>query len=124
MKYVIMACLAVALAGCGNGPPTVSSGKPVAYWVQAVKDPDIRLRKKAVAALGNVGPADAAAIPALTAAVADALPEIRREAILALLKSGRDAHGAIAAITAALQDPDAQVRLVAEKALLKIRGHE
>src|SRR5262245_53444420 len=80
--------LAVLLAGCGNTRVTVAHGKPVSYWVRALRNSDARVRKKAVAALGNVGPADAAAIPALMEAVSDRNAKVRGDAILALLKLG------------------------------------
>jgi HEAT repeat protein len=119
---VVFAGLTALLAGCGPTPATLAHGKPVSYWVQALRDPDVRVRKRAVASLGNVGPADPAAMPALMQAVSDRNAKVRGEAILALLKLGPAAKDAIPVLTQAQRDPDAQVRNYATKALERI-GH-
>src|SRR5437879_6546494 len=85
----------VALAGCGQQGPPLSGGKPVSYWLAALKDADARLRHKAVAKLGNVGTSDAAVFPALIEALKDPDAFVRREAVLALMKIGPDATAAV-----------------------------
>jgi hypothetical protein len=119
-RRAFFAGLVVLLAGCGNTPTTLVHGKPVSYWVRALHDSDVRLRKRAVAALGNVGPADPAAIPALIEAVSDRNAKVRSEAILTLLKLGPAAKDAIPILTQAQKDPDAQVRMYATKAQERI----
>ena len=119
-RRAVFAGLAVLLTGCGNTPATLAHGKPVRYWVQALHDSDVRVRKRAVAALGNVGSADPAAIPALMEAVSDRNAKVRGEAILALLKLGPAVKDAIPVLTQAQKDPDAQVRTYAAKALERI----
>jgi hypothetical protein len=123
MRLFGIALLIVALNGCGHAPPTVAGGKPVSYWVEALKSPDAKLRKKAVFKLGNVGPADAAALPALIGALKDTNAEVRCEAILALVKYGPGAREAIPALSEAQQqDRDATVRTYAAEALAKLQG--
>jgi HEAT repeat protein len=117
---VLLAGLVVLLVGCGKTPATLAHGKPVSHWVHALNDTDVRVRKKAVAALGNVGPVDPAAIPALIGAVKDQNAKVRGEAILALLKIGPAAKEAIPVLTQAQKDKDAQVRSYAAKALERI----
>jgi HEAT repeat protein len=114
----------VALAvGCGKEPPTLAGGKPVSHWVQALQDPDARVRKQATAKLGNVGTADPAALPALTGALQDRSPEVRREAILAVLKCGPAAREVMPVLTELRQrDPDPRVRSFAARALEKLQG--
>ena len=89
------ALLALVLAGLAAGCDrtqsqrrSTSTGEPVSHWLEAVKSPDPKTRKKAVDVLGNVGPADPAAIPALTDAVRDKDAAVRDAAVLALSKIG------------------------------------
>src|SRR5262249_14522704 len=115
--------LAVTAAGCGKTPPTLAGGKPVAYWVEALHGPDVKLRKKAAFKLGNVGPADSAVLPALIGALRDPDATVRYEAVLALVKFGPAAREAVP-VLAELErhDRDRAVRSVAAAALAKIRG--
>jgi HEAT repeat protein len=115
--------VAVLACGCGRSQPVLSGGKPVAYWVQALRqDPDAWLRKEAAAKLGNAGPIDATVLPALMNALKDPDTAVRCEAVRALLKFGPDAKQAEPALADLRQgDPDAGVRDCASKALEKIR---
>ncbi len=124
MRVLLVCGLAALLSGCAKTPPTQAHGRPVEHWVQALRDPDARVRKKAVGALGNVGPADPAALPALTAAVRDPDAGVRNQAILALLKWGRDAREAVAVLEQARRDRDPRVRANAATALEKIQGRQ
>jgi HEAT repeat protein len=118
-----MVVLAATVAGCGKPPaPTLAGGKPVAHWVEAARGPDPRARKEAVFKLGNVGPADPTAFPAVTGALRDANPIVRREAILALLKFGPQAREAVPTLEELVhRDPDDRVRTSAAKALARLR---
>jgi HEAT repeat protein len=121
-RTIVFALLALAL-GCGRDKqPLTSSGKPVSHWVEALKDPDPQKRKKAVKALGAVGAADPAAIPALVKALKDPDPRVRAESALALLNVGPAAKEAIPALEEACRDRDATVRDYAGKAISRIRN--
>lgn len=110
---------AVFLLGCGTSQPP-ELGKHVERWVQALNDPDPKVRKNALLKLGNIGPADEAVLPALLGALADVDATVRREAILALVKYGPGAREAIPQLTDLRQhDRDARVRNYAAKALEK-----
>jgi HEAT repeat protein len=122
MRYILILALAGVLSGCRKAPPTLAHGHPVSHWVEALHDPDAAARKKAVSVLGNVGPADAAAIPALIRAVKDPEVAVRDEAILALLKIGPVAREAIPTLIEAQQDEDPTVRSHAAKAVARIQG--
>jgi HEAT repeat protein len=124
ITMLLLAVALMAFAGCGSTPTTTADGKPVAYWVEALQNRDVRVRKHAVDKLGNVGPADPAAIPALIGAVKDRDPVIRREAVLALLKNAAAAGEAGAVLNEAQKDPDAKVRAYAAQALAKIQQGE
>lgn len=120
---VFLALLFCLLVGCASKtvPPTVH-GKPVAFWVDESKRPDPKARKKAVVALGQVGKADPAAIPALVVALADADSRVRNEAVLALLKIGPAAKEALPALENLRRDREPTVRDHAAKAIARIRG--
>jgi HEAT repeat protein len=112
----------ILLSGCGQQPPITAHGKPVSHWVEAVRDPDAKVRRKAVIELGHVGTADPAALPALIEAVKDRIPVVRCEAILALSNLGPAAEDAIPILQAAQKDADARVRTYAGKALQRIQS--
>jgi HEAT repeat protein len=103
----------------------MAGGKSVSYWVEALRDPDPKTRKKAAFKLGNVGEADAAALPALVGALKDKDPGVRREVILALLKFGPAASEAIPTLLDLQQhDRNAQVRDYAAKAVKRLRAEK
>jgi len=110
--------------GCGSPAPTLAHGKPVGDWVQALQDPNVRVRKKAAAVLGNVGAVDPAVVPALAGALKDRDAGVRGEAAQALLKIGPNAREAEAALAEAQQDCDPKVRAFAVQALRRARGDE
>jgi HEAT repeat protein len=122
MRVVLLLGLTVLAPGCGKREPVISHGQPVSHWLQAIHDPDVKTRKKAVVALGHVGKTDPAAIPAVIEAVKDADASVRAEAVLALLNIGPDAKDAVPALTEAQEDKDASVRSYAAKALERIQG--
>ena len=118
MRIVVTCLLIMLLAGCGKPKTTLAGGKPVSHWLEAVHDPDPRVRKGAIFKLGNVGPSDADVLPAVTAALKDPDATVRREAILALVKFGAAAKEAAPILTEIeRRDRDAQVRSHAAKAL-------
>jgi HEAT repeat protein len=114
----ILICL---LIGCGQPKAMLAGGKPVSHWLKALQNPDPKVRKTAVIKLGNIGPADAAALPAINGALKDSDAAVRREAILALLRSGPAAAQAVPELTDLRQrDPNAQVRHYAAQAVEKL----
>jgi HEAT repeat protein len=119
-----MIALSMALvvgAGCSRQrAPVTAHGQPVSHWLEALKDPDARTRKKAVTALGHVGDADPAAIPALTEALKDRDPSVRDTAVLALLNIGPAAKSAVPALNDAQNDRNPTVRDHAGKAIERI----
>jgi HEAT repeat protein len=123
MRYLVVIALAVFIGGCGKNQPMLAGGKPVSYWVGALRDPDPRVRRKAAFKLGNVGQADPAVFPALLGALGDRDPGARREAILALLKCGPRARDALPTLTELQQhDRDTQVRACAARAVSKLQS--
>jgi len=117
MRREVLVILLISLTGCGRAQPTMAGGK----WAQALRDSDIKVRKKAAFTLGNIGPSDPAVLPALIGALKDADAGVRCEVILALLKYGSGAEEAIPELKEVQnKDRDAKVREYATKALEKL----
>ena len=101
----------------------LAGGKPVEHWLQALQDPDAKVRKVAVTKLGNVGTADPAALPAILSALKDPDADVRGEVILALMKFGTLTQEEISALTEMKdRDADPHVRALAIKALEKLQS--
>jgi HEAT repeats len=121
---MVLGLLLCFFVGCAaKKEPLTAHGKPIGHWLDELKRPDPKARKKAVVALGQVGKADPVAIPALIGALADPDPRVRGEAVLALLKIGPDAKEALPALEEARRDRDATIRDHANKAITRIREH-
>lgn len=112
----------VAFGGCySEKQPLLAGGKPVDHWIERSRDPSDRVRKEAVAKLGNVGNADPAVLPALIAAVKDKDSAVRREAIVGILKYGPEASDARESLTIVqTNDSDPAVRAFAARAVQKL----
>jgi HEAT repeat protein len=122
-RILIVTFTVIAMSGCGHkAGPALSGGKPPNYWVKNVSNPDKKIRREAVAKLGNLGAADPEVLPALTTALHDADSQVRGEAVLSLAKLGREAKPAIPDLEALSQrDPDAKVRDYAARTREKLR---
>jgi len=124
---VLSVTLCVCLLGLGCGQPDVPKekyfgGEPVEHWLEAIKSPDPKARKKAADVLGNVGPVDPRAVPALIEAVKDRDAKVRDAAVLGLSKIGPQASSAESVLEEATRDKDATVRTHAATALGRVRG--
>lgn len=117
--------LAFFSIGCSrtDGPKEkYFSGETVEHWLDAIKSPEPKTRKKAADVLGNVGSVDPRAIPALIEALKDRDAKVRDAAVLGLSKIGTPAIAAESALEIATKDNDATVRTHATAALERIRG--
>ena len=125
-RRIVLALLALLLfgsSGCGKKEVTLTGGKPVSYWVQALRGSDARSRKKAAFELGNVGPADPAVLPALLAGLDDHDPVVRREVVLGLVKLGPAASEAVPKLVILRQkDRDPKIREYAARAIDKLEA--
>ncbi len=118
---IVAASLVCLLSGCGQPKVMLAGGKPVSHWLQALQDPDPKVRKTAVAKLGTVGTAESAALPAVLGALKDPHAAVRREAILAVLNCGPAANEAIPILVEMQRsDRSPQVRSYAAQALAKL----
>src|SRR5262249_3324944 len=115
--------LTMITMGGGPKPPTQAGGHPVSHWVQELKSSDAKVRRHAVAKLGNVGTSDPEALPAVRGALADADAGVRAEAVQALVKFGSAAKEAEAQLLdMQKKDRSPQSRDYAAKALEHIRS--
>jgi HEAT repeat protein len=124
-KYLVLGLLLVlGTAGCRRAStPTLAGGKPVSNWVRALQSPEPRERRAAVVKLGNVGPSEAAVLPALRSALHDADAGVRREAIVALMKFGAGSADAATELMEMREgDPDSTVREYAAKATARLKS--
>jgi HEAT repeat protein len=121
-NLLLVGCPIVICTACSKSPPpTLSGGKSVAHWIDALQSPDVSVRKEAVYKLGNIGDSNPDAPAALIAALGDRDAKVRREAIVALLKAEiavKEAAPKLREIQA--RDPDLNVRAAAGQALTRI----
>ena len=75
---ILIALNCMIISGCGTSQAPLAGGRPISHWVQALNDPNPKVRKEAAFKLGNVGASDASVIPALIAALKDSDSQGRR----------------------------------------------
>jgi HEAT repeat protein len=124
-RTVLLLMLCAVMVGCGqtDGPKEkYFHGELVEHWLEGIKSTDAKKRKHAADVLGNVGPVDPRAVPALIEAVKDKDAKVRDAAVLGLSKIGEPAAAAEAVLQEAVKDKDATVRTHAATALERIRG--
>jgi HEAT repeat protein len=119
-------CLLLALAACLPAPSLhaepeepIYNDQPLGQWISKLEDREIKVRKDAAFALGQMGLAARSAIPALVRALTDDDPEVRDEVIQALVMMG---PAAVGHLTEALAHKKACVREMACIALAALRG--
>lgn len=125
MRTVALSILILLGIGCSrtDGPnEKFFNGHTVEHWLDAIKSPEPKTRKKAADVLGNVGSVDPRAIPALIEALKDRDAKVRDAAVLGISKIGTLAIAAESALEDATKDKDATVRTHATTALERIRG--
>jgi HEAT repeat protein len=98
----------------GIGPESVPP------LLDLAKNPDPRVRKRAVEALGEFHGSSSAPIPILIEALSDKDEEVRREAAVSLGQFGPKAKKALPALTRALKDANKAVAVDAARALVLI----
>ena len=126
MRWFAGAMLLALLSGCSKPQPTLTGGKPLSHWVEALRSsPDAHMRKEAAFKKGNAGPADPTILPALVGALKDRDSAVRCETILALVKFGSAAREAAPALGDLRDhDRDPKVRSFAAKAFVKLQAQE
>jgi HEAT repeat protein len=103
----------------GSGPQY--DGHSLGHWLGALESGEVAERKRAIYAVGVIGPDAEAAIPVLARImVEDADPRLRHEAAFTLSKLGPATSRAIPQLSQALQDDEPVVRFNAARALYKL----
>ena len=94
--------IAVMLAGSveaqskpAKSPEPSSSGRPLSEWIKDLQAPAPQTRNAAAYEIAGMGPAAAAAVPALIATLDDPVAAVRFPAIIALLEIGPAAKAAV-----------------------------
>ena len=118
-RLVIFGFVASLLTGCGAKEPYRSGGRTGAYWMQALKQPDVKLRRKAALKIGPIMVTHDACRSAAIEALRDEDAQVRLAAIR-LLKVYATSHAA--SVAPALRrleqtDPDLAVRQAAKLAI-------
>jgi hypothetical protein len=99
-------------------------GRPLSSWVADLKADAPSTRNAAAYAIGGMGPAAKAAVPALIEALKDPEPTVRFPVCIALREIGPEAKNAVPALTEALDDRSDDVAAMARKALIAITGED
>jgi HEAT repeat protein len=98
--------------------------RSLSSWVSDLKAEAPYTRNRAAYAIGGMGPAAKAAVPALIAALDDPEAAVRFPVCIALREIGPDAKEAVPALTKELDDRNEDVAAMARKALIKITGED
>ncbi len=122
LTFIALGLAACLAAGCGAKETYRSGGRTAAYWVLALKQPDVELRRKAAAKIGPLITSDDSCLSAAISALQDddvmvRLAAIRSVKVYALSKT--------ASVLPELRrvgekDPEQAVRRAAESAVKEI----
>jgi HEAT repeat protein len=110
MRRGIVLLIVLSLAGCGKPVAPQAGGRSISHWLEAMHDPNAHVRAEAALKLGNVGNADARALPALIAALDDPQATVRRAAVQGLVKFGPAAKDAVPKLNQ-IRESDSDSRL-------------
>jgi HEAT repeat protein len=111
MKNLIPIGLSILLAvGVGRAEETRYAGKPLAFWLEQLKDGDPLVREEAILVLTDARAAARAAMPGLQALLKDRSRGVRLRAALALWRIEGQTKPAVAAMTEVLGDPSSTQR--------------
>lgn len=115
-------CTAPAAAQGKKAPEPSFNGRPLSAWVADLKAPAPYTRNAAAYAIGGMGSAATAAVPALIVALKDEQPTVRYPVCIALREIGPTAKEAVPALTQVLDDRNDDVAAMARKAIIAITG--
>ena len=101
-KILVVACTAIAVVAS-------AADAGVATLLRDLRDPDAKVREKAVRGIGELGLGERAAEPLLEA-LNDPVGDVRAAAAGALGRMGVDARDAVPALVRLLRDPEQRAR--------------
>lgn len=105
-----------------SGPEPVARGRPLSEWIADLKAPAPLTRNAAAYEIAGLGPAAAAAVPALIEALDDEIPAVRFPVTVALGEIGPAAAAAIPRLRQAYEeDLNDEVAAGARRAIKRIK---
>jgi HEAT repeat protein len=116
MLLTVLLLVSLVSAGGQSSEPT-ASGKPVSYWIEALKSSDMGERIDATTNLAGMGPK---AVPYLVRALEQDRSDGRLRLLSTLGMVGQPAQSALPAIALLLRDDSAAIRVTAAATMLTI----
>lgn len=128
-RFLGVLSLTLMLAGSATGQSRpvksnepVSDGRPLSEWIGDLKAPAPQTRNAAAYEIARMGPAAAAAVPALIVALEDPIPAVRFPAIVALMEIGPAAKAAVPRLRQVEEeDINDEIAAAARRALKRIQ---
>lgn len=96
---VVLTTTAVSQTKTVQAKEPVSSGRPLSQWIADLKGLAPQTRNAAAYEIAGMGPAAAAAVPALIEALDDPVPAVRFPVTIALMEIGPAAKAAVPRLT-------------------------
>ena len=109
----------LAAQGAATGKEPVSHGRKLSEWIADLKAPAPQTRNAAAYEISGMGPAAAAAVPALIESLDDPIAAVRFPVTVALGEIGHLTEGARRLLLEALRDAHPEIRQAAATALGK-----
>ena len=120
---VTILALAAGRVEAQKAKEPVFQGRPLSAWIADLKAAAPATRNAAAYAIGGIGPAAGAAVPALVEALKeDNSATVRYPVCVALREIGPAAKDAVPALTEALDDRNDEIAAMARKAIRAITG--
>jgi HEAT repeat protein len=122
----VIAALAVTSGAAAQSKPAAareptSGGRPLSAWIADLKAPAPQTRNAAAYEIAGMGPAAAAAVPALIETLDDPMAAVRYPATIALLEIGPAAKAAVPRLQQMMDDEiNDEVAASARRALKRI----
>jgi HEAT repeat protein len=122
LALVVTAGSASAQTGAQATSQPVSQGRPLSEWIAALKAAAPSIRNGAAYEIAGMGPAAAAAVPALIEALDDPMPAVRFPVTVALSEIGPAAIAAVPRLKEMMEeDLNDEVAAAAKRAIRHIQ---
>lgn len=118
---LIMSTTSAAQSKPAHSREPTSSGRPLSAWIADLKAPAPQTRNAAAYEIAGIGPAAAAAVPALIEALDDPIPAVRFPVTIALLEIGPAAKAAVPRLQQMMEEEiNDEIAASARRALKRI----
>jgi HEAT repeat protein len=120
MILALTTTLSAQNPGAQSNEP-VADGRPLSEWIRDLKGLSPQTRNAAAYEIAGMGPAAAAAVPALIEALDDPIPAVRFPVTVALMEIGPAAKAAVPRLLAMMDDEiNDEIAASARRALKRI----